>query len=59
MFYINYREGNYHGTCDEYETRHEACDVMQTYQSRDHGRTFYYLSNQPLSNWIETDHDAD
>lgn len=53
MYYINYREGNYHGTCDEYETRHEAYNAMQTYQSRDHGRTFYYLSNQPLDNWID------
>ena len=50
-YYINYQEGRYHDTCDEFDSRDEARKMCAEYQLMDHGRAWYYVSTEPRSNW--------
>lgn len=50
-YFINRQSNNYHETIDEYETKSEALKVLPDYQSSEHGRAFYYVSQVSRDNW--------
>jgi hypothetical protein len=51
MYFINRKSNNYTETVDEYETKSEALKVLPDYQSSEHGRAFYYVSQVSCDNW--------
>jgi hypothetical protein len=54
MFFINCESGRYHSTVDEFTDKGEAMKMAANYQSKDHGRAYYYVSRMARANWSES-----